>query len=129
MADLAEGKIRPTPQPDEGATYADKITPDDGRLDWTRPAPVLERLVRALSPRPGAWFVHGDERIRVLAGEIGDAPPMALPGLVLDDRLTIACGDGALRCLRVQRQGKAAMDAGAFLHGFEIVPGTQLDLP
>ncbi len=129
LAGLAEGKIRPTPQPDEGATYAVKITPDDGRLDWTRPAPVLERLVRALSPRPGAWFVYGDERVRVLAGEIGDAPPMALPGLVLDDCLTIACGDGALRCLRVQRQGKAAMDADAFLRGFEIVPGTQLDLP
>ena len=85
--------------------------------------------MRALSPRPGAWFVYGDERVRVLAGEIGDAPPMALPGLVLDDCLTIACGDGALRCLRVQRQGKAAMDADAFLRGFEIVPGTQLDLP
>ncbi len=129
LAGLAEGKIQPTPQPDEGATYAVKITPDDGRLDWTRPAPVLERLVRALSPRPGAWFVYGDERVRVLAGEIGDAPPMALPGLVLDDCLTIACGDGALRCLRVQRQGKAAMDSDAFLRGFEIVPGTQLDLP
>ncbi len=63
------------------------------------------------------------------AGEIGDTPPMALPGLVLDDCLTIACGDGALRCLRVQRQGKAAMDTDAFLRGFEIVPGTQLDLP
>ena len=129
LAGLAEGKIRPTPQPDEGATYADKITPNDGWLDWTRPAPVLERLVRALSPRPGAWFVFGDERIRVLAAEIGDTPPMALPGLVLDDCLTIACGDGALRCLRVQRQGKAAMDSDAFLRGFEIVPGTQLGLP
>ncbi len=129
LSGLAEGQIRPTPQPDKGATYADKITPDDGRLDWTQPAPVLERLVRALSPRPGAWFVHRNERIRVLASEIGDTPPMALPGLVLDDGLTIACGDGALRCLHVQRQGKAAMDADAFLRGFEIGAGTQLELP
>ena len=128
LAGLAEGRIQLTPQPGEGATYADKITPDDGRLDWTRPAPVLERLVRALSPRPGAWFVHGNKRIRVLASEIGDTPPMAIPGLVLDDCLTIACGDGALRCLRVQRQGKAAMNADAFLRGFEIGPGTQLEL-
>jgi len=129
LAGLAEGKIRPTPQPEEGMTYAAKITPDDGRLDWTRPAPDLERLVRALGPRPGAWFVHGGERISVLAGEIGDAAPMAPPGLVLDDCLTIACGDGALRCLRVQRQGKAAMDTDAFLRGFEIGPGTQLGSP
>ena len=129
LAEVAEGRIQPTPQPEDGATYAAKITPDDGRLDWSLPAPVLERVIRALTPRPGAWFVHGDERIRVLAAEFADAPPVSLPGLVLDEHLTIACGNGALRCLRVQRQGKAAMETEAFLRGFDIGPGTQLDLP
>jgi methionyl-tRNA formyltransferase len=126
---LAEGRIRPIPQPAEGATYADKITPEDGRLDWRRPAAELECLVRALSPRPGAWLVHSDERIRVLAAEVGDAPADASPGQVLDDRLTVACGSGALRCARVQRQGKSVMDAGAFLRGFAIAPGSRLDSP
>ena len=125
---LADGQIWPKPQSDKGATYAHKITPDDCRLDWTLPAPFVERLVRALSPRPGAWFVHGDERIRVLASEVGDTPRIALPGLVIDDCLTIACGEGALRCLRVQRQGKTIMDTDTFLRGFDIGPGTQLDL-
>ena len=126
---LAEGRIRPMKQPAEGATYADKITPEDGRLDWRRPAAELECLVRALSPRPGAWLVHAGERIRVLVAEVGDAPADAFPGRVLDDRLTIACGSGALRCTRVQRQGKSAMDAGAFLRGFAIAPGTRLESP
>ncbi len=126
---LAEGRIRPMKQPAEGATYADKITPEDGRLDWRRPAAELECLVRALSPRPGAWLVHAGERIRVLVAEVGDAPADASPGRVLDDRLTIACGSGALRCTRVQRQGKSAMDAGAFLRGFAIAPGTRLESP
>ncbi len=127
LAALADGRIQPTPQPDEGVTHAGKITPDDGRLNWSEGAQALARRVRALSPRPGAWFVHAGERIRVLAAEIGDAPPFPVPGLVLDDRLTIACGDGALRCLRVQRPGKGAMDTEAFLRGFEIAPGTELE--
>ena len=127
LVGLVEGQIFPKPQPDEGATYAQKISPNDGRLDWTLPAPILERLVRALSPRPGAWFVHGDERIRVLASEIGDTPRITPPGQVVDDCLTIACGEGALRCLRVQRQGKTTMDTDTFLRGFDIAPGTQLD--
>ncbi len=126
---LAGGRLRPEPQPADGATYAKKITPDDGRLDWRRPAAALECLVRALSPRPGAWFVHAGERIRVVAGEIAPAPATASPGRVLDDRLTIACGDGALRCLRVQRPGRAAMDADAFLRGFAIFRGTRLETP
>ena len=126
---LAAGRVHPTPQPAEGATYADKITPEDGRLDWRRTAAVLERLVRALSPAPGAWFVHGGERIRVLAASTGDAPAGAPPGQVLDDRLTVATADGALRCVRVQRPGKAAMDVDAFLRGFAIAPGTGLETP
>ncbi len=129
LAGLDGGRIRPTPQPAEGATYADKITPDDGGLDWRRPADTLERLVRALSPSPGAWFVHAGERIRILEGEIVPAPAAASPGQVFGDRLTIACGNDALRCIRVQRPGKAAMDADAFLRGFAIAPGTRLETP
>jgi methionyl-tRNA formyltransferase len=114
----------PTPQPDHGVTYAPKIAKEDGRLDWTQPAAALDRRVRALNPWPGCFFAHGDETIRVLAAE-----PVAgsgAPGAVLDAAPTIACGDGALRLLRLQRAGRAAMEAAAFLRGYALQPGDVL---
>ena len=121
---LARGTIEPTPQPEAGVSYASKIDREESRLDWTRPAGELERTVRALAPRPGAWFGFGDERVRVLAAAVvkGDG----LPGTVLDGSLSIACAEGALRPTRVQRAGKAPMDASAFLRGFTILEGTVL---
>ncbi|MBF0307854.1 MAG: methionyl-tRNA formyltransferase, partial [Alphaproteobacteria bacterium] len=88
-------EITARPQPEDGVTYAAKLTKDEGRLDWTRPAAELERRVRALP----CWFEHGGERIRVLAAELAEAG--GPPGTVLDDRPTIACGEGALRPLRL----------------------------
>ncbi len=116
------------PQPG-GATHATKLTRADGRLDWTGDAAALERRVRALTPWPGTWTTLGTppEVIKVLAAELAPtAGPAAAPGTVLDDRLGVQCGTGALRLLRVQRPGRAAVDASAFLRGAAAPPGTVL---
>ncbi|PWS36858.1 methionyl-tRNA formyltransferase [Falsiroseomonas bella] len=113
-----------TPQPEQGVTYAPKIAKEDGRLDWTQPAAALDRRVRALNPWPGCFFAHGDETIRVLAAE--PAEGAGAPGTVLDAAPTVACGEGALRLLRLQRAGRAAMDAEAFLRGYALRPGELL---
>lgn len=127
LAGLADGSLTPTPQPDDGVTYAKKLERDEGRLDFTRPADALERLVRAFDPWPGAFFEHQGTRIKVLAAQWLDLGPITNPpGTVLDDALTIACGNGALRPIRVQRPGKGPMDTDAFLRGFTLPPGTEL---
>ena len=125
LAGLADGSLAPTPQPADGVTYARKIDRAETRIDWSRPAAELDRLVRGLSPVPGAWFELEGERIRLLLAEPtgGDGPP----GTLLDDRLAVACGSGALRLARLQRGGRAAMDAGAFLRGRPVPTGTRLD--
>jgi methionyl-tRNA formyltransferase len=107
-------------------TYAKKLTREEGLMDWRKPAAVLERQVRALTPWPGAFFEHDGTRIKVLAAEASLPAARKLPGMVLDDRLLIACGAGALRLLRLQREGRAAMDAEAFLRGFSLPPGKLL---
>jgi len=114
----------PVPQPENGATYAPKLTRDDGRLDWTQPAEALDRRVRALTPWPGTWAVLGSDVLKVLeaAPEAGSGPP----GTVLDGALLVACAAGALRLLRVQRPGRAPMDATALLRGFPVPPGAVL---
>jgi methionyl-tRNA formyltransferase len=124
LAGLAAGRVTPRPQPAAGVTYAKKIEKDEGRLDWSRPATELERIVRALNPWPGAWFEHDGARIKVHAAEA--ARGAGAPGTVLDDRLTVACGEGALRLTRLQRPGRAAVDADAFLRGFPLPRGSVL---
>jgi methionyl-tRNA formyltransferase len=123
LAKLQPGLLKATPQPD-GATYAPKLTREEGRLDWKRPAAELERQVRAFTPWPGAWFEHSGERFKVLAATIAEGK--GAPGTVLDDRLTVACGDRALAVARVQRAGKAPMDTDALLRGYPVAPGTTL---
>lgn len=113
-----------TPQPEEGVTYAPKITKEDGRLRWTEPAEALDRRIRALTPWPGCFFAHGDETIRVLAAE--PAEGSGQPGTVLDASATVACGSGALRLTRLQRAGRAALPAAEFLRGHPLPPGTIL---
>ncbi len=126
---LTEDGLMPRPQAPEGVTYAPKIRRTEGRLDWRRPAAELERRVRALDLWPGAFFEHAREAIRVFAAEIVPGPSTALPGTVLDAALAIACGSGALRLLRLQRPGRAPLDAADFLRGCPIPPGTILPCP
>lgn len=114
----------PAPQPEDGITYASKIDKGEARLDWTRRAAQVERQIRAFNPAPGAFFEHGGERIKLLAGEVAEGE--GAPGMVLDAALTIACAEGALRPTLVQRAGRAAMAPAELLRGFPIPPGTRL---
>jgi methionyl-tRNA formyltransferase len=123
---VAQGRLASRPQPHEGVTYAAKLGPADERLDWRRPASELDRQIRALGPRPGAWFEHGGERLKVLAAEPVNEPNPGPPGLVRDDRLLIACGQGALRLLRLQRAGKSPVAAAEFLRGYALPAGAVL---
>ncbi len=125
---LATGDLPAVPQPADGVTYAAKISPADGRIDWSD-AGLVDRQVRALSPRPGAWFEFGGERLKVHAAEA--APEFASnggeAGVVLDDHLTVACASGgALRLTRLQRPGKALMAGEDLLRGFSIPKGSHL---
>ncbi len=118
------GSIRPEKQVDKDATYASKIDKSEARIDWRRPALHIERQVRAFSPFPGAWFELDGERIKLLrAREIGVD---GKAGTVLDDKLTIACGNAAIRPVEVQRAGKPAMSAQDFLRGKPAPVGTML---
>jgi methionyl-tRNA formyltransferase len=114
-----------TPQPEEGVTYAPKLAKEDGRLDWTQPAEALERRIRALNPWPGTFFMLKSEAIRVSAAALEAG--RGSPGEALDDAGLIACGQGALRLQRLQRPGRAAMPAEAFLRGLPISAGTRLE--
>ena len=118
------GELDPAPQPREGVTYAPKIEKHEARLDFSRSAAEVERQVRAFNPAPGAFFEVGGERIKLLAAEVaGLAGP---PGTVLDDRLTIACGTGAIVPTLVQRAGRGVMTSSELLRGFPIPAGTKL---
>jgi methionyl-tRNA formyltransferase len=124
---LAGGRAIPHPQPEQGVTYAPKIDKAEARFDWSRRAAFLERQLRALNPWPGCWTEVDGERLLVLEGEL--AAGVGLPGEVLDDRMTIACGEAALRLTRVQRAGGRPMSAEAFLRGFRLPVGARLGTP
>jgi len=126
---VAHGRLVPQPQPETGVTYAPKIRREEGRLDWRLGSVELERRVRALDPWPGAFFERSSERIRVHAAIDLPGPAGGRPGTVLDERLTVACGEGVLRLLRLQRPGRAPLEASAFLRGFPLPPGTVLPCP
>lgn len=114
----------PAPQPEAGVTYAAKIDKAEARVDWTRPAVEVDRLIRGLSPFPGAWCEIGGERVKLLLS--GLAEGAGAPGEVLDDGLSVACGDGAVRLMRLQRAGKGAMAAEVFLRGTPVPRGAVL---
>ena len=119
------GSLAETPQSDEGLCYAPKFKPGEEMLDWSRPATVLERQIRAFSPRPVARFQWAGEAVKALAAELDEGA--GRPGELLSDKsLTVACGDGALRLTRVQRPGRAATEGAAFLRGARIKPGSLL---
>jgi methionyl-tRNA formyltransferase len=117
-------KISATPQPAEGATYAKKITPEETHIDWSKPAIEVDRLVRGLSPSPGAWSNHGDVRVKILMTQLASGE--GKPGSFIDDSLTVACGQDALKLIELQRAGRAAASADAFLRGYKITRGDQL---
>ena len=121
---LERGSLQLTPQPDEGVTYAAKIDKNETHIDWTKPWKAVHDHCRGLSPFPGAWFeLPGAGRIKVLRTTRGDGG--GAPGTVLDDRLTIACGDGAIRIVELQRAGKAPMKAADFLRGTLVKAGAR----
>ena len=117
--------IQPEPQPDDGVTYAAKIDKAEARLDFSQSAEAVERAIRAFNPAPGAFCTLLGERVKILAADV--VAENGAPGTVLDDRLTIACGTGAIRPTLVQRQGKGAMEPQALLRGWAIVPGTMAE--
>ena len=114
----------PAVQPEAGVTYAAKIDKAEAAVDWTRPAPEVDRLIRGLSPFPGAWIEHDGQRIKLLASRL--ATGQGAPGTVLDDALTVACGRDAVQLLRLQRAGRGAQDAAEFLRGQPLPKGTRL---
>jgi methionyl-tRNA formyltransferase len=121
---LERGGIAPQPQPEEGITYAKKISKEEARIDWRRSAHEVDCQIRGLSPFPGAFTQANGERLKILYAE--PANGSGKPGTLLDDELTVACGDGALRLIKVQRAGKSVMSAAELLKGFALARGTQL---
>jgi methionyl-tRNA formyltransferase len=122
---LDRGTLELTAQPEDGITYADKIAKEETRIDWRKPGKQVHDHCRGLSPFPGAWCDLQGMRIRVLRSTKGEGS--GAPGTVLDDKLTIACGDGAVRLVEVQRAGRQPMQAAEFLRGTPLVPGTVLN--
>jgi methionyl-tRNA formyltransferase len=128
MEALAQGRLDCRPQPSEGVTYAEKIDPAETRIDWSRSAPEVHDMIRGLSPFPGAWFeleLKGrKERVRALRSTLAEVS--GAPASVLDEHLTIACGEGAVRLTAVQRAGRKPMAAEEFLRGAKLRAGTTL---
>ncbi|MCS0495456.1 methionyl-tRNA formyltransferase [Ancylobacter sp. MQZ15Z-1] len=124
LAALERGALAFTPQPGEGVTYAAKIEKGETRVDWRRPARQVHDHMRGLSPFPGAWFELDGARVKVMRTSLADGA--GAPGEVLDDALTIACGEGAVRLVEVQKAGSRAMSAPDFLRGNPLATGTVL---
>ncbi|HEY5048572.1 MAG TPA: methionyl-tRNA formyltransferase [Rhizomicrobium sp.] len=124
LSALEREGIEEHPQPAEGVTYAKKISKEETCIDWTKSAREIDNLIRGLSPSPGAWCDARGERLKILYAE-----PVAghgAPGEVIDDAPAVACGEGALKLLRLQRAGRAPMDAATVLRGFALRTGERL---
>jgi len=124
---LERGSLTLTPQPPDGVTYAAKIDKGETRIDWREPWQRVHDHIRGLSPFPGAWFEIAADgkpvRVKVLRATKGEG--FGPPGTLLDDDFTIACGEGGLRILELQRAGRQPMTADEFLRGTKIAPGTR----
>ena len=123
MAALGRGGLQLKKQSEDGVTYAAKIDKAEARIDWTRPAREVLRHIHGLSPFPGAWAELENARVKILRCEL--AKGTGTPGEVLDDHLTIACGEGAIRLIELQREGKARMQAADFLRGVPLKTGAK----
>jgi methionyl-tRNA formyltransferase len=124
LSALERGALTCRPQTADGITYAAKIDKAEARITFDRPAAEVANLIHGLSPYPGAWCLLAGKRLRLLKATV--EPGIGPPGTCLDDRLAIACRDGAIRPLLVQREGKAALALSDFLHGHPVAPGTRL---
>jgi methionyl-tRNA formyltransferase len=124
LAALERGSLTLTPQPETGITYAAKVAKDETRIDWSRPWQQMHDHCRGLSPFPGAWCEIAGSRIKVLRTTQGEGA--GVPGTVLDDRLNVACGTGAVRIVELQRAGRQPMRTQDFLRGTPVAPGTRL---
>ena len=132
LAALERGGVVETPQSESGVTYADKISSDEARIDWTRSAADVDAHIRGLSPYPGAWFEAGmcdarTERVKALMSRLADGAGAPGCALEVSGRLVVACGEGAVELSRLQRAGRQAQDAEAFLRGFPVLVGANLD--
>ena len=122
---MANGTITPTPQPEQGVTYAEKLQKSEGKIDFTQSAAYIHRQIRAFTPWPSTYFERDGERIKVLSADyvphhLGEA------GEILDDNFLIACGEGAIRITKAQRQGKKPMGADDFLKGYKLSKGDRI---
>jgi len=128
LATLERGSLALTPQPTQDVSYATKIDKNETRIDWSRPWKQVHDHIRGLSPFPGAWCEIGGVRVKVLRSTKGEGqiPPNAALGSVLDNKLTIACGEGAVRLVELQRAGRQAMGAEEFLRGTKVAVGMRL---
>jgi methionyl-tRNA formyltransferase len=124
LAAAERGSLSLTPQPAEGVTYAEKVSKGETRIDWSKPWREVHDHVRGLSPFPGAWFELDGVRVKALRSTRGEGA--GAPGTALDDKLTIACGDGAVRLVQVQRAGKEPMGVEEFLRGTRVDAGTRV---
>lgn len=120
-----QGTLAPVPQPEEGVTYADKLSKNESCLNWNDTAEVIERRIRALTPWPGVYFTHQGTPIKI-SKAIMVPEVMGTPGEVVDDELTIACGKGGLRLCLVQRPGGKWLTSTEFLNGYDLPKGTKL---
>jgi methionyl-tRNA formyltransferase len=127
---IATGAAIETPQPEEGVTYAAKLDRTEGLIDWSQTAAELDRKVRALNPWPGAYFLVGEERIKLLEAAVHDEHGRAgtLLAPARDGAPVVACGEGALKLIQLQRPGRTRQDGAAFLRGFELKPGSHLEI-
>jgi methionyl-tRNA formyltransferase len=124
LAAAERGSLALTPQPAAGITYAEKISKNETRINWSKPWKQVHDHIRGLSPFPGAWFEIDGVRVKALRSTKGFGSGAA--GTVLDNKLTIACGAGAVRLTRVQRAGKQPMSADEFLRGTPVKPGMRV---
>jgi methionyl-tRNA formyltransferase len=120
---LERGAITPQPQAEAGVTYARKITKDEARIDWSKSAAEIEAMIRGLAPSPGAFTEARGERLKILSA--APVKDRGVPGEIVTEDLTVACGEGALKLLKVQRAGKGVMEARELLKGFPLPPGTR----
>ena len=124
LAALERGTLDPKPQPAQGVTYSEKITNAETRIDWSKPGKQVHDHIRGLSPYPGAWFELNGARVKALRSSKGEGS--GAPGAALDDKLTIACGEGSVRLVQIQRAGKQPMSAEDFLRGTPVARGAKV---